>query len=69
MAYVDFYDVEGSLTSVKDLLNVAAHGALVREDAFERKGYDEVHRVYLISLEQRVALDRVTKDTFPTKER
>jgi hypothetical protein len=65
MSYVDFYDIAGSYDSVKDIAQSAAPGALVREDAFQRWGYDEVHRVYITAQEQRTALDRVTQDTFP----
>lgn len=67
MAYIDFYDVAGSLTVVQDIVKMAAEGALVREDGFQRQGYGEVHRVYITAHEQRVALNRVTQDTFPTK--
>lgn len=66
MPYIDFYDIAGSLDTVKDLAHSAAPGALVREDGFQRQGHGEVHRVYITSQDQRTALDRVTRDTFPT---
>lgn len=67
MSYVDFYDIAGSYDAVKQIAGDHAPGALVREDAFQRKGYDEVHRVYITSQDQRKALDTVTRDCFPTK--
>lgn len=66
MAYIDFYDVAGSLDTVKEIAHSAAPGALVREDGFQRQGYGEIHRVYITSQDQRTALDRVTQDTFLT---
>jgi hypothetical protein len=67
MAYVDFYDIAGSYDAVKQIAGEHAPGALVREDAFQREGYGEVHRVYITAQEQRTALNRVTADCFPTK--
>ena len=66
MAYIDFYDVAGSYDTVKDIAQNAAPGALVREDGFQRRGVGEVHRVYIVAHEQRLALNSVTQDTFPT---
>ena len=66
MAYIDFYDIAGSLEAVKDIAHSAAPGALVREDGFQRQGYGEIHRVYITSQDQRSALDLVAHDTFLT---
>lgn len=66
MAYIDFYDIAGSLDKVKDLAHNAAPSALVREDGFQRQGHGEIHRVYITSQDQRTALDLVTHDTFLT---
>lgn len=66
MSYVDFYDIAGSYDVVKQIAGDRAPGALVREDGFQRRGYGEVHRVYITSQDQRMALDLVTCDTFLT---
>jgi hypothetical protein len=67
MSYIDFYDIAGSYDAVLQIAGEHAPGALVRRDSFQRRGYGEVHRVYITAQDQRTAMDRVTADCFPTR--